>query len=171
MSESWDYGGGSVCKAQVCRPEALGGRVSRVVRHAEHVDKVELESVDVPLPQNALSGFNQIFAHLGKARVERRAVQIFHIVQIFPLGASVRFAGIADKRYPEPMHFQLADVSHMRVPIRKPEFGGFAVSPEIAAALAVVGIPSAVENNPHHSVLRGEFALLFEFAGEHVVAV
>lgn len=45
----------------------------------------------------------------------------------------------------------------MRAHIRNPELGGFAVSPEVAAALAVVGIPSAVENNPLHSVLRGEF--------------
>lgn len=170
MSASWDYGGGPVCKAQVCRPEALGERVSRVVRHAEHVDKVELESVDVPLPQNALSGFNPIFAHLGKARVERRAIQIFHIVQIFPLGAPARFAGIAYKRYPEP-------ISSLRTfPTCTCLSGNRSLEAlpslrKIAAALAVVGIPSAVENNPHHSVLRGEFALLFEFAGEHVVAV
>lgn len=59
----------------------------------------------------------------------------------------------------------------MRTHIGESEPGGFAVSPEIAAALAVVGIPSAVENNPLHTVLRGEFALLFEFAGKHVVVV
>ena len=59
----------------------------------------------------------------------------------------------------------------MRAHIREPELGSFAVSPEIAAALAVVGIPSAVENNPLHPVLRGEFALLFELACEHVVVV
>src|SRR5215211_664211 len=92
-----------------------------LLRGAETIHEIELETVEVPLPQGQLVGPNQELSHLGEARVEDTRPEAFDLLEQHPRKPIPRPAVEADKRYRVPeeeLHPQGVHPVYVRAHVR-----------------------------------------------------
>src|SRR5215212_3083256 len=136
-----------------------------LLRSAEAVHEIELEPVEVPLPEGRLVGFDQELAHLGEARVEYAGPEAFYLLEQHPRELLPGSAVDTDEGYGVPeeiFHPQGVHPVYVRAHVRdllgrRLPVAGVGVAPHVAR-----GLPAVVYDHRIASQFLRQPALLLD---------
>ena len=146
------------------------GRILAV--EAEHVDEVELESVDVPLAKRVFVDGDQKCADFRETRIEHIGVEPVNPGEKFAAETLQIPALLPDKRHRIPdqiLHAELVNFRNMSAHVGEAVLRDLPVAAIGVTAVAVVGLPAVVDDDSFHPAGGGETALGLEFPVEQIL--
>ena len=144
----------------------------RVGAHAEGVDEVQLEAVQVPVAQRPHVGVYEVPAHLGIARVQRVRAQALYVFQRLALKRARRLRIAADEGNAVPQHVLHAQLVHglyVRAHVGYLGGRGLPVAAVGIAARVVVGLPAVVHYHRVHAQRLGARAFGLDLGGVYAL--
>src|SRR5215211_8759140 len=136
-----------------------------LLRSAEAIHEIELDPVEVPLPQGRLVGLDQELAHFGKARVEYASPEAFDLLEQHSRKPLPCFAVEADERYGVPeeiFHPEGVHPIYVRAHVRDLLGRGLPIAGVGVAPLVARGLPAVVYDHRLASQFLRQPALLLD---------